>query len=432
MHRDDERLHETIRTRRSTCAEISGVTNRQRVKPSVTGRRPRRVGRSVINDERRRLAPMSAMICIVLALLGIGGCGAATPSKLLALGGPCSAQPPGCGSAQGTGPNLAGYTWSAAPAPPLSSRSSQTSVWTGTQLLVWGGMLYNQGLTPAADGAAYDPASGSWTPMPTSPLSPRDGAYGFWTGDTALFWGGGNDLGVPLMDGASYDPSDRTWTRVPASPLRVDADARQTVVWTGTQMVVIQPAGGAAFDPATDDWARVPALPSVSGWQPYAISAEWTGSAVVTWVAARPPTVNGITPGGYHFSTYWWAPGGDSWTSIPVVPADNGSFPFGTAASFGGRLLFLGGSDCGPGISCPAGFYGALWYDPSSGKWTGLPNTFSGGAGPAARPRTAARRPRWRARSGARPGRTAGTRTRSGRPAAPPAPGRSSAPRPGR
>lgn len=326
---------------------------------------------------------MSAMICMVLALLGIGGCGPATPSKLPAPGGPCSAQPPGCGSAQGTGPNLAGYTWSAAPAPPLSSRSSQTSVWTGTQLLVWGGMLYNQGLTPAADGAAYDPASGSWTPMPASPLSPRDGAYGFWTGDTALFWGGGNDLGVPLMDGASYDPSDRTWTRVPASPLRVDADARQTVVWTGTQMVVIQPAGGAAFDPATDDWARVPALPSVSGWQSYAISAEWTGSAVVIWVAARPPTVNGITPGGYHFSTYWWAPGGDSWTSIPVVPADNGSFPFGTAASFGGRLLFLGGSDCGPGISCPAGFYGALWYDPSSGKWTGLPNTFSGGAGPA-------------------------------------------------
>ena len=46
--------------------------------------------------------------------------------------------------------------------------------------------------------------------------------------------------------------------------------------------------------------------------------------------------------------------------------------------------------------------------------------------------RTAARRPRCRARSGARRGRTAGTRTRSAMPAAPPAPGRSSGPRPGR
>ena len=46
--------------------------------------------------------------------------------------------------------------------------------------------------------------------------------------------------------------------------------------------------------------------------------------------------------------------------------------------------------------------------------------------------RTAARRRRCRARSGARRGRTAGTRTRSGTPAAPTAPGRSSAPRPGR
>ena len=52
-----------------------------------------------------------------------------------------------------------------------------------------------------------------------------------------------------------------------------------------------------------------------------------------------------------------------------------------------------------------------------------------GRAGPR---RTAARRPRCPARSGARRGRTAGTRTRSGTPAARPAPGRSSGPRPGR
>lgn len=232
----------------------------------------------------------------------------------------------------------------------------------------------------------------SWraTGMPASPLSPRDGAFAVWTGARALFWGGGDGAPAPLIDGASYDPASRAWAMLPAAPLRPDADGRQAVVWTGTQMVVIQPGTGAAFDPATNSWTTVPALPQVAGWQPYAIGAEWTGGAVITWVAARPPAVNGVIPSGYSFSAYWWVPGSGAWASVPgELPGtprgqqDDG-FPFGTTASIGGRLLFLGGSSCPPGVSCPAqDFYGGAWFGPSSGTWTNLPEKFSGGAGPA-------------------------------------------------
>jgi hypothetical protein len=97
------------------------------------------------------------------------------------------------------------------------------------------------------------------------------------------------------MDGASYDPASRTWAMLRAAPLRPDAQNRQATVWTGTQMVVIQPGAGAAFDPATSSWTTVLTLPQVAGCQPFAIGAEWIGSEVITWVAGRPSAVNGVT-----------------------------------------------------------------------------------------------------------------------------------------
>jgi hypothetical protein len=256
-------------------------------------------------------------------------------------------------------------------------------VWTGTDLLIWGGVRQDRGLTVAGDGAAYDPVSRTWTPMPASLLSPRDGAFGVWTGTTALFWGGGTGSGSLLMNGASYDPASKTWAMLPAVPLSPDPQSRQTIVWTGTQMVVIQPAAGAAFNPATNSWTTLPALPQVADCQPFEIAAEWTGHAVITWVASRPPAVNGVTSCGVCYDAYSWAPGSAAWEVVPSQPKYSG-YPFGTAAPIGGRLLFLGSGGCAPGGVCPVqAYYDGSWFDASSGTWTGLPVRFTGGSGPA-------------------------------------------------
>jgi hypothetical protein len=158
-------------------------------------------------------------------------------------------------------------------------------VWTGTELLIWGGAEEDQPeenqVAVAGDGAAYEPVTRAWTPMPASPLSPRDAAFAVWTGTTALFWGGGNARGSLLMDGASYDPAGRTWTMLPAAPLPAGSDGLQAIAWTGTQMVVIQPGAGAAFDPATSSWTAVPGLPQAAGWQPFAIGG--TGVRDARW-----------------------------------------------------------------------------------------------------------------------------------------------------
>jgi hypothetical protein len=327
------------------------------------------------------------MICGAVAVLVVSGCGSPakppSPVPATAASRACSAQPPGCGRGQGTAESLAGFTWSAAPAPPLSPRIAQASVWTGTELLIWGGSEESHGLAMAGDGAAYDPATRAWTPMPASPLSARDGAFAVWTGTTALFWGGGNGSLALLMNGASYDPASRTWTMLPSVPLPAGIDDLQAIVWTGTQMVVIQPGAGAVFDPATRSWTAVPGLPQVAGWQPFAIGAEWTGSKVITWVASQRPLANGTRPPGFRFSAYSQVPGKQAWTIVPSRPG-YAYFPFGTAAPVGGRLLFLGGSSCPPGAFCPAdSFFDGAWFDAPSGTWTGLPESYSGGSGPA-------------------------------------------------
>jgi hypothetical protein len=304
-------------------------------------------------------------------------------SRVPAVGGTCTAEPPGCGSARSTAQRLADFTWSGAPAPPLSPRIAQGSVWTGTELLIWGGSQQDRGLASADDGAAYDPTTRSWTRMPASPLSRRNGSFAVWTGTTALFWGGGGSTGLLDMNGASFDPSTRTWAVLPAAPLPTDAQRRQAIVWTGRQMVVIQPAASAAYTPATNSWTAMPTLPEVAGCEPFAITAAWTGSDVITWLAGRPPTVNGVTPSGFCYHAYSWTTGDRMWTD---VPGQSGypSFPSGTAAHIDGRLLFLGGLNCPPGVSCPLRhFFDGTWLDTSSGTWTGLPQSYSGGSGPA-------------------------------------------------
>lgn len=76
-------------------------------------------------------------------------------------------------------------------------------------------------------------------------------------------------------------------------------------------------------------------------------------------------------------------PGSQAWTIVPSHPG-YADFPFGTASPIGDRLLFLGGEGCGPGASCPVrNFFDGAWFDASSGTWTGLPETYSGGSGPA-------------------------------------------------
>jgi hypothetical protein len=91
-----------------------------------------------------------------------------------------------------------------------AGRARLTAVWTGGEVLVWGGE--NQGWAGGGalgDGAAYDPAAGAWRALPTERApTPRHDHVAVWTGEEMLVWGGYGP-GAPqprLADGAAYRP----------------------------------------------------------------------------------------------------------------------------------------------------------------------------------------------------------------------------------
>jgi hypothetical protein len=94
-------------------------------------------------------------------------------------------------------------------APMHLARSSHVAAWTGQRLLMWGGQTGPRDLpTVPPNGFAHDPFTDRWSAMPASPLKGRLGAISAWTGTEMLIWGG-----LPLsprepvlMEGAAYHP----------------------------------------------------------------------------------------------------------------------------------------------------------------------------------------------------------------------------------
>jgi N-acetylneuraminic acid mutarotase len=89
----------------------------------------------------------------------------------------------------------------------------QASAWTGTRVMTWGGGTTNTpGDVPPATvttgGAAYDPAGDRWEPLPAAPLAGRARARAVWTGRELIVWGGEGpeDHRAQFDDGAAYTP----------------------------------------------------------------------------------------------------------------------------------------------------------------------------------------------------------------------------------
>ena len=83
-------------------------------------------------------------------------------------------------------------TWSATSitgAVPIA-RSGHGAVWTGSEMVVWGGALADYVRT--STGARYDPVANEWTPtsVGNGVPSPRNNVRMVWTGSEAMVWGG--------------------------------------------------------------------------------------------------------------------------------------------------------------------------------------------------------------------------------------------------
>ncbi|GAA2738475.1 hypothetical protein [Actinocorallia aurantiaca] len=204
---------------------------------------------------------------------------------------------------------------------PIPSRVAHTAVWTGEEMVVWGGRGApdkstepnrppNSHATLPADGAAYDPEADSWRVLAKSPLSGRTGQNDVWTGSSLLIWGGNAKRGK-LKDGASYDPAADTWTALPDAP---DARSGAQTAWTGTEALFIGGSreDGVAYNPATRAWRALPDAPFHS--YDWALST-WTGEEFLLFVE---------TSGSRETKGAAYDPASDTWRTLPTGPVAAG------------------------------------------------------------------------------------------------------------
>ena len=84
-----------------------------------------------------------------------------------------------------------------------SARESHTAVWTGTEMIVWGGIAAG---VETDTGARYDPSGDTWTSISTTGApSARTDHTAVWTGTEMIVWGG-IAAGVETDTGARYEP----------------------------------------------------------------------------------------------------------------------------------------------------------------------------------------------------------------------------------
>jgi len=136
-------------------------------------------------------------------------------------------------------------TWTVTSGPP-DARASHTSVWTGSEMIVWGGAGFG---TYFSTGAKYDPSTDTWTATSTT-NAPTARAYhtSVWTGSEMIVWGGYSSNGTShyFSTGRRYNPATDSWTATSITSVPA-ARELHTAVWTGSEMIVW---GGYFYDGA--------------------------------------------------------------------------------------------------------------------------------------------------------------------------------------
>jgi hypothetical protein len=122
-------------------------------------------------------------------------------------------------------------SWRPIGAAPVWPGAQYTATWTGRVMVVWGGSR--------GQGAAYDVATGRWTALPRAPLSFIPTPTAVWTGRVMMVWGtpaSAYNTSRPTAKGAAFDPATRSWTTLPKVP--GGPGEGQSAVWTGRSMIV--------------------------------------------------------------------------------------------------------------------------------------------------------------------------------------------------
>jgi hypothetical protein len=234
-----------------------------------------------------------------------------------------------------------------APNPP-SPRFGHTAIWTGTEMIVWGGYTNT--------GGRYDPALNIWIATAVDPNTPSDGSFhtAIWTGTEMIIW-------EPDSSGGRYNPTSDSWL---STSLNNAPDPRlgYTAIWTGGEMIVWggelsdteQVNTGGRYDPSTDSWKATSLGMNVPEPRSYH-SAIWTGQEMIIWGGRS--IVSPLNSGARY------SPTSDSWVPTSLAPVYLNNH---TAVWTGSQMIVWGG-ELGLGAYGTTNTGGI--YNPASDTW---------------------------------------------------------------
>jgi len=279
----------------------------------------------------------------------------------------------------------------------LTAQTSQpvpTGIWTGNGLIVWGGIDSAATISNYPEGAAalaaslYDAASDTWKDMNRSGEPTARGYEArVWTGEQLLIWGGvaqsGDKSWANHQDGALFDPVKNRWTPMSTNGAPEGRAVMQQYVWTGSQFIVwggfrfetgtgfdpvyTAASGGGIYDVATDTWTSIAALGA-----PTHAPTEvfWTGSRMLVLALLDGRT----TPGELAFDGALFDPAANRWSKMsapdPSLAADFVWSDGSRRTFYTGKALVMFGERINDSGS-PRASNVALVYDPATDHWRG-------------------------------------------------------------
>ncbi len=167
-----------------------------------------------------------------------------------------------------------------------SARAFHSSIWTGSEMIVWGG---KNARTLFGDGARWSPSSRSWTPVQTNnaPVA-RINHSAVWTGNSMIIWGGERDSESPvagILLGGIYHPASDSWESIGGLWSTVGHTAVWTgsemLIWGGTKRQIPETSAGFGYRPNGRQWHRLSSDLAPAAVQGH--SAVWTGKEMIVW-----------------------------------------------------------------------------------------------------------------------------------------------------
>jgi hypothetical protein len=247
-------------------------------------------------------------------------------------------------------------TWRRSARPPtgfISQAADPAPIWTGAEVLVWDGSNIDDTSGKWIDGgrgAAYNPATDRWRQLPRSPLSNRTWAIQAWTGKQLLVISGscGGAGRTRCQDGAAYDPAANTWTPIPA--LAGGATAPEAAAaWTGSELVIWSTTTNkqgrsigntaSAYNPSSKRWRTLPPAPIT----PRRLAAAvWAGDRLLVWGGMRNLS---DTRFAYPDDGAAYHPRSNRWRPLAKAPVPGRASPL--TVWTGDRAIFIGGMNLG-------------------------------------------------------------------------------------